>query len=224
MTPLSSIDLDSAWASPLFLAILAAVLVLCLWQLVAAATAGRPARAAALVGLIALLSAPVWVNAVVRGEGIPDYDRLAELRDFEDEFPDAYEVEGDVDELGFETVLEHPSLIVRTPPASSRPPSPYRVVEAGSYYDVWSRPADPEGKPVLHHMSLGEPGEVAAEPDCSEVVGLGLLALSNQLGLPAQSIAIVGAAPDGSTVAVPPGEARNLCGREWDWIEAVGRG
>jgi len=73
-------------------------------------------------------------------------------------------------------------------------------------------------------MSLGEDGAVAADPVCSEVVGLGLLALSNQLGLPALSIAILAAAPDGSTVAVPPGEARRLCGREWDWIEAVGRG
>ncbi|HZK16296.1 MAG TPA: hypothetical protein VFC52_06890 [Solirubrobacterales bacterium] len=223
MSPLAAVDLGTAWASPLFLAILAAVLVLCLWQLVAAALAGRPGRAAALVALIVLLSAPVWVNALVRGEGIPDYDRLSELGDLEDEF-DAYVIEGDVDSLEYEAVLEHPTLIVRTPPDSSRPPSPYRVVEAGEHYDVWQRPADPEGKPVLHHMALGEDGEVSAAPDCSEVVGLGLLALSNQLGLPPQSIAIVGAAPDGSTVAVPPGEARNLCGREWDWIEAVGRG
>lgn len=211
------------WASPLFLAILAAVLVVCLWQLLAAALAGRPGLAAGFALLIVVLSAPVWFNSVLEGEGIPSYDRLSELRELEGEF-DAYTVEGDADELAYEAVLEHPTLIVPTPPDSSRPSSPYRVVESGSYYDVWRRPADPEGKPVLHHMSVGENGEVAGQPDCSEVVGLGLLALSNQLGLPAQSIAIVGAAPDGSTVAVPPGEARNLCGREWDWIEAVGRG
>jgi hypothetical protein len=223
LNPLAAVDLDTAWASPLFLAILAAVLVICLWQLAAVAPAGRPGFAAAIAGLVVLLSAPVWFNAVVKGEGIPSYDRLVELSDFEDEF-DAYAVDGDVDRLEYEAVLEHPTLIVRTPPASSRPPSPYRVVESGEYYDVWQRPADPEGKPVLHHMSLGEDGEATAEPDCSQVVGLGLLALSNQLGLPAQSIAIVGVAPDGSAVAVPPGEARNLCGREWDWIEAVGRG
>lgn len=211
------------WASPLFLAILAAVLVLCLWQLVAAALAGRPGLAAAIAGLVVVLTAPVWFNAVVKGEGIPSYDRLVELREFEDEF-DAYAVDGDVDRLEYEAVLEHPTLIVRAPPTSSRPPSPYEVVESGGFYVVWQRPAQPEGRPILHHMSLGEGGEAIAEPDCSEVVGLGLLALSNQLGLPPQSIAIVGAAPDGSTVAFPPGEARDLCGAEWDWIEAVGRG
>lgn len=223
MTPMSAIDLGTAWASPLFLSILAAVLVVCLWQLVAAALAGRPGRAAAVAGLILIVSAPVWIHAVAMGEGIPSYDRLTELGELEDEF-DAYVVDGDVDALEYEAVLEHPTLIVATPPDSSRPPSPYSVVEQGEYYDVWRRPADPEGKPVLHHMSLGGDGEVTGRPDCSEVVGLGLLALSNQLGLPPQSIAIVGAAPDGGTVAVPPGEARNLCGGEWDWIEAVGRG
>lgn len=221
--PAAAVDLGTAWASPLFLAVLAAVLVICLWQLVVAALAGRPGLAAAIAGLVVVLSAPVWFHAVVKGEGIPSHERLTELADLEGEF-DAHVVEGDVDRLEHEAVLEHPTLIVSAPPGSSRPPSPYRVVEPGEHYDVWRRPAQPEGKPVLHHMSLGEDGQVAARPDCSEVVGLGLLALSNQLGLPPQSIAIVGAATDGSTLAVPPGEARNLCGREWDWIEAVGRG
>lgn len=211
------------WASPLFLGLLAAALVVVLWQLVEAARAGRPGLAAALVLLTVALSAPVWVNAVVGGEGIPSYERLVELRGFEAEF-DAYAVEGDVDELELEAVLEHPVLVTRAPPASSRPPSPYRLLASGEHYDVWRRPADPEGKPVLHHMALGEDGAIAAVPNCSEVVGLGLLALSNQLGLPPQSIAILGAGPDGGTVAVPPGEERQLCGREWDWIEAVGRG
>lgn len=211
------------WASPLFLAFLAVALLLCFWQLTAAAVAGRPGGAALFAALIVVLSAPVWVNAVVRGEGIPSYDRLVELRAFEAEF-DAYAVEGDVDELELEAVLEHPVLLTRAPPASSRPPSPYRLLASGEHYDVWRRPAEPEGRPVLHHMALGEDGAIAGLPDCSEVVGLGLLALSNQLGLPPQSIAILGTAPDGTTLAVPPGEARNLCGREWDWIEAVGRG
>jgi hypothetical protein len=219
----AAIDLDTAWASPLFLAVLAAVLVICLWQLAVAALTGRAGMAAALVALILLLSAPVWVNAVVRGQGIPSYDRLTELGELEDGY-DAHGVEGDIDELELEAVLAHPVLVVRRAPESSRPPLPYRVVESGGYHDVWRRPADPEGRPVLHHMALGGAGNVAARPKCSEVVGLGLLALANQLGLPAQSIAIVGAAPDGGAVAVPPGEARELCGRPWDWIEAVGRG
>lgn len=77
---------------------------------------------------------------------------------------------------------------------------------------------------VLHHMELGDPDGGAGAPDCPEVVGLGLLALSNQLGVAAQDVAIVGLTEEGNAVAVPPGEARLLCEREWDWIEAVGRG
>jgi len=180
LSPLAAVGLGTAWASPLFLAILAAVLVICLWQLVAAALAGRPGLAAAIAGLVVLLSAPVWLNAVVKGEGILSYDRLTELRDLEDEF-DGLPVEGSAEELPFDG-------------------------------------------PVLHHMELGDPDGGAGMPDCPEVVGLGLLALSNQLGVAAQDVAIVGVTAEGNAVAVPPDQARRLCAREWDWIEAVGRG
>lgn len=76
----------------------------------------------------------------------------------------------------------------------------------------------------LHHMELGEGGALAGFPKCSEVVGLGLLGLANQLGVAPQDIGIVGLTAQGNAVAVPPDRARRLCGREWDWIEAVGRG
>ena len=71
-----------------------------------------------------------------------------------------------------------------------------------------------EGKPVLDQMELGSKADPAALPNCSQVVGL---------HLPAQEIAIVGVAADRRFVVVPPREARNLCGRRWDWIGAVGR-
>lgn len=180
MSPLAAVDLGTAWASPLFLAILAAVLVICLWQLAAAALAGRPGLAAAIAGLVVVLSAPVWFNAVVKGEGIPSHDRLTELADLEEEF-DGYPVGDDPGELGFTG-------------------------------------------PVLHHMELGGGEGSAGAPDCPEVVGLGLLALSNQLGVAAQDVVIVGVTAEGNAVAVPPDQARRLCAREWDRIEAVGRG
>ena len=90
--------------------------------------------------------------------------------------------------------------------------------EAEARLSAWLK-----GKPVLYRMELGSQGDPAGLPDCSQVVGLGLLALSNQLHLPAQEIAIVGVAADRRFVVVPPSEARNLCGHRWDWIEAVGR-
>ena len=47
--------------------------------------------------------------------------------------------------------------------------------------------------------------------------GLGLLALANQLGAAPQDITLIAAA----IVAVPVDRARDLCGRPWDWIEAI---
>ena len=140
---------------------------------------------------------------------------------------DGLEVEmtGSVDidrsNLELEEIFEYPMLILRRSASSSRPPSPYARVWRGERYEVWQRPPQPKG-PVLHHMALGEEGVAAAFPNCSQVVGLGLLALANQLGYPAQDIRLIGVAPDGLTLTVGPDEARGLCGSRWDWIEAVG--
>lgn len=85
----------------------------------------------------------------------------------------------DVDELDLNGLLEFRTLVLRRSPTRSRPPSPYRLVWSGKYYEVWQRPAGYAG-PAPEHLSLGSPDRPAAVPDCSAVAGLGQLALLHQ--------------------------------------------
>jgi hypothetical protein len=84
----------------------------------------------------------------------------------------------DVDEISRDALFEYRTLVLRRSPVRSRPPSPYRLVWAGDDYEVWQRLILPTGLPP-EHLALGGPDDPAAVPDCSEVGGLGLLALNN---------------------------------------------
>lgn len=214
------LEADLVWAFPPFLAFLAAAVTACLWQLTEAAVEGRPALAAASALCIVVAAGPIWGNLLAGEDALPSYDAMAERQEIEDEFGVEPTAE-DLDELELEAVLAQRTIVLPRSPAGSRPPQPYRLLQAGDHYDVWQRPVEPAG-PILHHMGLGEGGDPAGPPDCSQVVGLGLLALSNQLGYPAQSIVLVAAAPDGTLVTTGIDDARSLCDRRWDWIEAVG--
>ncbi len=81
----------------------------------------------------------------------------------------------DVDELQLAGVLVYRTLVLRRSPAASRPPSVYRLVWRGRYYDVWQRPAA-GGATILEHLSLGDRFHAAAVPRCSDVLRLARLA------------------------------------------------
>ena len=137
----------------------------------------------------------------------------------------------DTDKLDYKALLGYRTLILPRAEARSRPPLPYRLLWAGERYEVWQRPLLPTVS-VLFHMPLGDSHNPAALPDCSQTVGLGLLGLANQLGAAPQSIVLVAAsavpphAKEGDGIGrfltVPLGSAQELCGRPWDWIEAIG--
>lgn len=120
----------------------------------------------------------------------------------------------DTDQFDFEALLDYPLLIVPRSEAHSRPPLPYRRAWQGEDYEVWRLPPTATFR-LLFHMSIGGPLDAAALPDCSQTVGLGLLALANQLGAAPQDISLIAAAPRrgnrlGATVAVPVDRASDL--------------
>lgn len=77
----------------------------------------------------------------------------------------------DTDELDPAGLLEYRTLVLRRSPVRSRPPSPYRRVWSGDYYEVWQRPGG-DSEESLRRLPLGGPLEPAAVPACAEVLAL----------------------------------------------------
>jgi hypothetical protein len=77
----------------------------------------------------------------------------------------------DLDEINLPDVLVYRTLVIRRAPSTSRPPSIYRPVAAGRYYEVWQRPVS--GSPrILEHLSLGDRFHAAAVARCADVLRL----------------------------------------------------
>src|SRR5581483_4737288 len=60
----------------------------------------------------------------------------------------------DLDAFQLSSILVYRSIVLRTSPVESRPPSVYKLVWRGRWYEVWQRPAQPTAT-VLEHLSLG---------------------------------------------------------------------
>jgi hypothetical protein len=100
----------------------------------------------------------------------------------------------DLDSFGLSTLEPYRSIVLRRSPAESRPPSIYKLVYRGSYYELWQRPAQPTTI-ILQHVPFGEsntlpycgpaedakPGPLCsvdpvAVPACKQILELGSLA------------------------------------------------
>ena len=81
----------------------------------------------------------------------------------------------DIDRFGLDGILDYRTLVLRRGPAVSRPPSVYRLVRSGRYYEVWQRP-EPGGPTIIEHLSLGGSRQAAGVPPCSEVLRLARVA------------------------------------------------
>src|SRR5580765_6091152 len=77
----------------------------------------------------------------------------------------------DIDRLRLDGVLDYRTLVLRRGPEASRPPSVYRLVRSGRYYEVWQRLTS-GGPTILEHLSLGNATQAAAVPRCSDVLRL----------------------------------------------------
>ena len=80
----------------------------------------------------------------------------------------------DLDAFQLSSVLVYRSIVLRRSPVESRPPSIYRLVWRGHWYELWQRPQNP--RPILEHLSLGEGLDPAGAPSCSDVRRLARLA------------------------------------------------
>jgi hypothetical protein len=81
----------------------------------------------------------------------------------------------DLDQFATGGLLIYRTLVLRSSPVESRPPTPYELVWQGRYYDVWQRP-DPSTPQVLEHLGLGDALDAAAVPACAAVLQLGNVA------------------------------------------------
>ncbi len=75
----------------------------------------------------------------------------------------------DLDQFQLGGILVYKTLVLPRSP-QSRPPSVYRLVWSGRYYDVWQQP-DTYPR-ILAHKPLGDPVQPAGVPTCSEVLRL----------------------------------------------------
>ncbi|MCB0861333.1 MAG: hypothetical protein KDB54_11845 [Solirubrobacterales bacterium] len=79
----------------------------------------------------------------------------------------------DTDELvmdpGQQGVLTYRTLVLRRNPRQSRPPSPYKRVWQGKYYEVWQRDPDYDAANLIVHKPLGGDFQPAAVPNCAVV-------------------------------------------------------
>jgi hypothetical protein len=73
----------------------------------------------------------------------------------------------DLDQFRLDGILVYRTLVLRRSPAESRPPSAYRLVSRGRYYDVWQRPEQTPS--IAAHLPLGDDLQPASEPTCSTI-------------------------------------------------------
>jgi hypothetical protein len=112
-----------------------------------------------------------------------------------------------IDDFDQAALRVYRTLVLRRSPTDSRPPSDYRLVSSGRWYDVWQR--DGTSSQVLEHVPLGDGAQPAAVPDCSEVARLARVAGPNgrlaAVELPATVVVPTYGAMGDVTVGVPVG-------------------
>jgi hypothetical protein len=77
----------------------------------------------------------------------------------------------DIDEFQLGGIRAYRTLVLRRSPVGSRPPSVYRLLFRGRFYDVWQL-APGQQDSLLEHVPLGRPGEPAARAPCDQVRAL----------------------------------------------------
>jgi len=77
----------------------------------------------------------------------------------------------DIDRIRLDQVLVYRTLVLRRGPAASRPPSVYKLVWSGRWYEVWQRPEHPQHT-IVRHIPLGDKAQAAGPVPCGPVKAL----------------------------------------------------
>jgi hypothetical protein len=113
----------------------------------------------------------------------------------------------DIDAFALPSVLVYRTLVLRTSPIASRPPSVYRLASRARFYEVWQRPDRTQR--ILEHLSLGTAEQPAGVARCADVQRLGVLAARRNGALvaaeraPAQAVGRVGRGAQTAAFTVP---------------------
>jgi hypothetical protein len=84
----------------------------------------------------------------------------------------------DIDQFQTAGLLVYRTLVLRRSPVASRPPSVYRLISRGRYYEVWQqRPQTPAR--IVDRLPLGDRFHPDARPACGEVLRLARSAGAN---------------------------------------------
>ena len=83
----------------------------------------------------------------------------------------------DTENYRLDALLHYRTIVRRVSALASRPPSAYRLVWEGRYYEVWQQRHEPER--ILTHVALGTRVQPASIPKCSQVLQVARLAGSD---------------------------------------------
>ena len=76
----------------------------------------------------------------------------------------------DIDQFMLSGLMVYRTIVLRKSPVESRPPSPFKLVRPGRYYDVWQRADAPSN--VVEHLPLGDSLHPSAPAPCEAVMRL----------------------------------------------------
>lgn len=114
--------------------------------------------------------------------------RIVPLRSGQPLVPQAY---ADVDRFQLADLLVYRTLVLRRSPVQSGPPSIYRLVERGRWYEVWQRSPSATST-ILEHLPLGDDLDPGGVPPCAEILRLARLAgVSRLTAVPRAAVSVL---------------------------------
>jgi hypothetical protein len=100
-----------------------------------------------------------------------------------------------VDEFALGELFYYRTLVLRRSPTESRPPSSYRLLWRGDWYEVWQRAAS--SRTVREHVPLGDDTNPVATPACADVLRLAS-AGSTVSAVPREGVFVAAVPPSGA--------------------------